>query len=65
MMARRGALSSFITAVGVTVLIVATSVFTAATVTVLASWSKELTAVVVIAGLVTAAGIAAAATLDR
>ncbi len=57
-------MSSFITAVGVTVLIVAASVFAAATVTVLASWSKELTTVVVIAGLVTAAGIATAATFD-
>ncbi len=63
-MPRSDILTSLITAVAVTVLIAAASVLTAATVTVLASWSKELATVVVIAGLGTAAGLVAVATLD-
>ncbi len=63
-MPRSEILNSLITAVVVTVLIAAASVLTAATVTVLASWSKELASVVVIAGVGTAAGLVAVATLD-
>ncbi len=48
-----------------TVLIAAGSVLIAATVTVLAGWSKELITVVVIAGVGTAAGLVAVAVLDH
>ena len=64
-MPRSDILTSLITAVVVTVLIAAASVLTAATVTVLASWSKELATVVVIAGVGTAAGLVAVAALDN
>ncbi len=63
-MPRSEILTSLITAVMATVLIAVASVLTAATVTVLASWSKELATVVVIAGVGTAAGLVAVATLD-
>ena len=64
-MPRSDILTSLITAVVVTVLIAAASVLTAATVTVLASWSKELATVVDIAGVGTAAGLVAVAALDN
>ena len=63
-MLRSEILTSLIKAVAVTVLIAAASVLTAATVTMLASSAKELATVVVIAGLGTAAGLVAVATLD-
>ena len=46
-----------------TVLVAAGSVLIAATVTVLAGWSKELMTVVVVAGVGTAAGVVAVAAL--
>lgn len=63
-MLRSDILTSLIKAVAVTVLITAGSVLIAATITVLASWSKELITVVMIAGVATAAGLVAVATLD-
>ncbi len=63
-MPRSEILTSLIKAVAVTVLIAGASVLIAATVTVLAGWSKELATVVVIAGVGTAAGLVAVATLD-
>ncbi len=63
-MLRGAILTSLIRAVAVTVLITAGSVLIAATITVLASWSKELITVVMIAGGGTAAGLVAVATLD-
>ncbi len=63
-MPRSDVLTSLIKAVAVTVLIAAGSVLIAATVTVLAGWSKELITVVV-AGVGTAAGLVAVATLDH
>ncbi len=63
-MPRSDVLTSLIKAVAVTVLIAAGSVLIAATVTVLAGWSRELMTVVVIAGVATATGLVAVATLD-
>lgn len=63
-MLRSDILTSLIKAVAVTVLIAAGSVLIAATITVLASWSKELITVVMIAGVATAAGLVAVAALD-
>ena len=63
-MPRSDVLTSLITAVAVTVLIAAASVLIAATVTVLAGWSKELMTVVVVAGVGTAAGLVAVTALD-
>ena len=63
-MPRGDILTSLITAVVATVLIAAASVLIAATVTVLAGWSKELITVVLVAGVGTAAGLVAVATLD-
>jgi hypothetical protein len=62
--ARRGALRSFIETLAATVLIIPTVVNAAAAVG-LAGWSQEAMTLVVIAGVVTAAGIAAMTTLDR
>ena len=64
-MPRSAILTSLITALAVTVLIAAGSVLIAATVTVLATWSKELMTVAMIAGVGTAAGLVAVATLDN
>lgn len=63
-MLRSDILTSLIKAVAVTVLIAAGSVLIAATVTVVAGWSKELMTVVMIAGVGTSAGLVAIATLD-
>ncbi len=62
-MAHKKALISLIRAMAVAVLIVA-AVLSAVAVTALAGWSKELTTVVVIAGAVIAASLAALATVD-
>ena len=63
-MPRSDILTSLTKAVAVTVVIAAGSVLIAATVTVLAGWSKELITVVMIAGVGTAAGLVAVAALD-
>jgi hypothetical protein len=63
-MCRRGALTSLAKGVAVTISVVAASLLTAAAVTALAGLSKELTTIVVIAGIAAAAGPTAIATID-
>ncbi len=63
-MPRGDILTSLITVVAVTALVAAASVLIAAAVTILAGWSKEVATVMVIAGVGTAAGVVAVATLD-
>ncbi len=63
-MALRSPLKSLITAMGATVLIVAASVLTATAVTALATFSKEFTTVMVVAGVMVAAGLAVLASKD-
>ena len=62
-MAQKSPLISLIKTLAMIVLIVA-AVLTATTFTAQAGWSKELTTVVVIAGFVLAASLAAVATMD-
>ncbi len=63
-MALRSPLKSLITAMGVTVLIAAASVLTAAAGAALATFSKEFTTVMVVAGVMVAAGLAVLASKD-
>ncbi len=62
-MARRTPLFALIKAVGVTALMVV-AVLVATVITAQAGWSKELITVVIVAGFMLAASLAAVATMD-
>ncbi len=62
-MARRTPLFALIKAVGVMALMVV-AVLVATVITTQAGWSKELTTVVIVAGFMLAASLAAVATMD-
>ncbi len=62
-MARKTPLFALIKAVGVTALMVV-AVLVATAITAQAGWSKELTTLVIVAGFMLAASLAAVATMD-